>query len=110
MAGPDRMTGVGIEGCPALAPEGRRACGVSRLARNRVSSLARNRVSRLARNRVSSLARNRVSRLARNRVSRLVGKGGMTLVGIGGRPIGRPALYRAAARLIAVGVGRVSVL
>ena len=80
------------------------------MARNRVSRLARNRVSRLARNRVSRLARNRISRLARNGVSRLVGNGGMALVGVDGRPIGRTALHGAAARLIAAGVVRVSVL
>ena len=142
MTGPGRVTGVGIEVCPALAPGGRHACGIRRLARNRVSGLARNGISLLARNRVSGLARNgislvarnRVGRLARdrvsglarngislvarngisllarNRVGRLVGNGGMALVGVDGRPIGRTALHGAAARLIAAGVVRVSVL
>ena len=118
MTGPGRVTGVGIEVCPALAPGGRHACGIRRLARNRVSGLARNRVSGLARNRVSGLARNGISLvarngislLARNRVGRLVGNGGMALVGVDGRPIGRTALHGAAARLIAAGVVRVSVL
>jgi hypothetical protein len=32
MAGPDRIAGVGIEVCPALAPEGRRGRGIGRLA------------------------------------------------------------------------------
>ena len=134
MTGPGRVTGVGIEVCPALAPGGRHACGIRRLARNRVSGLARNRVSGLARNRVSGLARNGISllarnrvsglarngislvarnqvgRLARNRVGRRVGNGGMALGGVDGRPIGRTALQGAAARLIAAGVVRVSLL
>jgi len=32
MTGPDRVAGVGIRVCPALAPEGRRACRIGRLA------------------------------------------------------------------------------
>jgi len=126
MTGPGRVTGVGIEVCPALAPGGRHACGIRRLARNRVSGLARNGISLVARNRVGRLARDRVSGLARNgislvarngisllarnRVGRLVGNGGMALVGVDGRPISRTALQGAAARLIAAGVVRVSVL
>jgi len=110
MAGPGRVTGVGIEVGPALAPGGRHPCGMGRLARNRVCGMARNRVSSMARNRVSSVARNRVSGLARNGISRLVGKDGMALVGVEGRPIVRAALHGAAARLIAAGVVRVSVL
>src|SRR5262252_2673452 len=94
MAGPGRVTGVGIEVGPALAPGGRHPCGMGRLARNRVRGMARN----------------PVRGMARNRVSRLVGKDGMALVGVEGRPIVRAALYGAAARLIAAGVVRVSVL
>jgi len=86
MAGPGRVTGVGIEVGPALAPGGRHPCGMGRLARNRVRGLAR------------------------NGISRLVGKDGMALVGVEGRPIVRAALHGAAARLIAAGVVRVSVL
>ena len=86
MAGPDRVAGVRIEVCPALAPEWRRACRISRLGRNRIS------------------------RLGNNEMNRLVGKGGVALVKVGGQPIGGAALHGAAVRRMAVGVVGVSIL
>jgi len=77
-----------------MAPERRRACGIRRLSRNGIRRLSRN----------------GIRRLSRNGISRWAGKGGVALVGAGGQPIGRAALQGAAARRMAVGVARVSIL
>ena len=98
MAGPDRVTGVGIVVRPDLAPGRRRPRGIWR------------RMGRLAKSGIRSIGGWRVWSMAGRGIGRLAGQGGVTLVWVVGRPIDGTALHGAAGRRMAVGVGEAGVL
>jgi hypothetical protein len=98
MAGPGRVTGVGIVVRPDLAPGRRRPRGIRRW------------MGRLAKSGIRSIGGWRIWSMAGRGIGRLAGQGGVTPVGVVGRPIGRTALHGAAVRRMAVGVAEAGVL